>query len=298
MSVRYSQVDARGAIFNDIGRDLFNIHSYNVFLTLGTLSSYTMDPTLPILHRTQHEEAILTPIYHLTPDLSDSIATHLIDEILQLLIVPIDVTDQCHDLTKELKILLKILARADLSIQAYEHTPLGPILANTINKVTGRCLGVLQALLQTINGYQRDLHSTDGHNFSNDALWSCDRLAWFRNQLPACQRLLSECLLMLDSYIFSFVPKVQSLKQCVKQKTWSNSWQEVGNRLCVGSMSIHEFSAFLQQGLLPLHHVQLSKIIVLDHLGQNILVPTMFCSAWKVHCGFPSHPVAHPSYLQ
>ena len=219
MSVRYSQVDARGAIFNDVGRDLFNIHSYNVFLTLGTLSSYTMDPTLPILHRTQHEEAILTPIYHLTPDLSDSIATHLIDEILQLLIVPIDVTDQCHDLTKELKILLKILARADLSIQAYEHTPLGPILANTINKVTGRCLGVLQALLQTINGYQRDLHSTHGQNLSNDALWSCDRLAWFRNQLPACQRLLSESLLMLDSYVISFVPKVQSLKQCVKQKT-------------------------------------------------------------------------------
>ena len=222
MSVRYSdysQVDARGAIFNDVGRDLFNIHSYNVFLAFGSLSSYSMEPTLPIPHRTQHEEAILTPICRLTTDLSNSTATRLIDEILQLLIAPIDVTDQCHDLTKELKILLKILARADLAIQAYENTPLGPILANTINKVTGRCLGVLQALLQTIDGYQRDLNSTHGHNLSNDALWSCDRLAWFRNQLSACQRLLSECLLVLDSYVFSFVPKMHPLKHCVKQKT-------------------------------------------------------------------------------
>ena len=34
--------------------------------------------------------------------------------------------------------------------------------------------------------------------------------------------------------------------------------------------------------MLPLRHIQINKVLVVDHLGRNLPVPTLFCSTWKV----------------
>jgi hypothetical protein len=31
-----------------------------------------------------------------------------------------------------------------------------------------------------------------------------------------------------------------------------------------------------------LYHIQIAKVRVVDHLGQPILIPSLFCSTWKV----------------
>lgn len=47
-------------------------------------------------------------------------------------------------------------------------------------------------------------------------------------------------------------------------------------------MSIQQLRNFLRHGPLRLQHVLLDQIIVVDHLGSNIPVPTMFCSKLDV----------------
>ena len=57
---------------------------------------------------------------------------------------------------------------------------------------------------------------------------------------------------------------------------------ELGNGLRAGRVSLQDFRAALSHGPLSLRYIQLDKVVVVDHLGRNIPVPTMFCSTWKV----------------
>jgi hypothetical protein len=50
----------------------------------------------------------------------------------------------------------------------------------------------------------------------------------------------------------------------------------------MGRVSLRDFRACLGQGPLSLRRIQVNKVLVVDHLGWNIPVPTMFCSTWKV----------------
>jgi hypothetical protein len=60
------------------------------------------------------------------------------------------------------------------------------------------------------------------------------------------------------------------------------SWDDLENSLSAGRVSLKDFHALLQQGPESLRHIQIDNILVVDHLGRNIPVPTMFCSTWKV----------------
>lgn len=63
--------------------------------------------------------------------------------------------------------------------------------------------------------------------------------------------------------------------------------EDLGNGLRAGRASLEEFSTYFRQGpaSASLRNIQVTKILVMDHLGQNIPVPTMFCSTWEV-CSF------------
>lgn len=63
-------------------------------------------------------------------------------------------------------------------------------------------------------------------------------------------------------------------------------WVELGNDLCTGHLSLNQFHALLGQRLTSLHHISVETVSVVDHLGRDIPVPTIFCSTWKV--GFVS----------
>jgi hypothetical protein len=57
---------------------------------------------------------------------------------------------------------------------------------------------------------------------------------------------------------------------------------ELGNGLRAGRVSLRDFFACLGEGPNFLCHIRVNSILVVDHLGQNIPVPTNFCSTWEV----------------
>jgi hypothetical protein len=57
---------------------------------------------------------------------------------------------------------------------------------------------------------------------------------------------------------------------------------ELGNKLGAGYVPINEFQNVLRPHLPSLRHIQINTVQVVDHLGQTLPVPIMFCSAWKV----------------
>lgn len=59
-------------------------------------------------------------------------------------------------------------------------------------------------------------------------------------------------------------------------------WVELGNDLCTGHLSLNQFHALLRQRLTSLRHIPVETVSVVDHLGRDIPVPTIFCSTWKV----------------
>jgi hypothetical protein len=59
------------------------------------------------------------------------------------------------------------------------------------------------------------------------------------------------------------------------------------DRSRTGCPSLHNFYTFLAQCGNSFHHIQANTVLVVDHLGRNIPIPTIFCSDWNV--GFLSH---------
>jgi hypothetical protein len=64
----------------------------------------------------------------------------------------------------------------------------------------------------------------------------------------------------------------------------SASSNEFGSGVRGGSISPQDINRLLRQGPPSLRHIQVNKIIVVDHLGRNLPVPAIFCSAWEVRC--------------
>jgi hypothetical protein len=62
----------------------------------------------------------------------------------------------------------------------------------------------------------------------------------------------------------------------------SVTWEDLGNNLCAGRVSLKDFRKYFSQGPASLHDIQVIKVQIVDHLGQNIPVPIAFCSSWNV----------------
>jgi hypothetical protein len=73
------------------------------------------------------------------------------------------------------------------------------------------------------------------------------------------------------------------MKYHITRQIQSLSWMEGVNGLIAGSsLSLKDFYTYLQQGPDCLRHIQVDTVLVVDHLGRNIPVPTLFCSKWEV----------------
>ena len=104
----------------------------------------------------------------------------------------------------------------------------------------------------------------------------------WRDKLSDCQKSLGQCLRALDSYVLPFFHCALALL-----KQWvivSASLRAFGSSVRAQNISSADFNRLLQQGPPFLRHIQVSKITVIDHLGRNIPIPIIFCSAWQVRC--------------
>jgi hypothetical protein len=72
------------------------------------------------------------------------------------------------------------------------------------------------------------------------------------------------------------------LTQCMIRCNYSISWTELGNELRTSRLFLSDFRAAVNYGPHSLHDVQVSRVLVIDHLGERLLVPTIFFSSWKV----------------
>lgn len=57
---------------------------------------------------------------------------------------------------------------------------------------------------------------------------------------------------------------------------------DLGHEMQARFVSIEEVHAVLRQGPGSLGHIQENSVLVVDHLGANIPVSTLFCSTWQV----------------
>jgi hypothetical protein len=58
---------------------------------------------------------------------------------------------------------------------------------------------------------------------------------------------------------------------------------DLGSELRTGYVSLKRFHTVLEQRLPDLGHIQVPAVHVVDHLGQHVPVPFMFCSRWEVN---------------
>jgi hypothetical protein len=75
----------------------------------------------------------------------------------------------------------------------------------------------------------------------------------------------------------------------------SASWNEFGSSARAAGISPQDINRLLQHGPPPLRHIQVNRVMVVDHLGRNIPVPTIFCSTWEVRYDSQTHLSGHIS---
>jgi hypothetical protein len=182
-----------------------------------------------------------------------------------------------------------------LAIPAYKDTPLGPNLAVTVIPVAEQCQFVLQHMLDSIETYRRILYSTPVRELWPSILWSTSKVLEFVWKLSAHQRALGQFLVALNSQVILLL--LPFAKIFNRYGISSISWEDIGNELRAGHVSLEEFRTYLSQGpaSTSLHSIQVTKILVIDHLGQNIPVPTMFCSTWEVRLSWFHISMSHIS---
>ena len=280
--------DASRSTFNDVGHD--QTFNNNVRINHATISICLSGSgqTLQLLGPTAGPGTLLqsvpVPTYHPSAIVSAvDIAVGLIVNIVRLLLT--ESSDGHRHLERELKSLCQSLILTRSAIQVYEYTPLGQSLANTIHPEIGRCHAVLQETLDKIVHCRESLKSTSIGGLWFQVWWSTwdgDELASSRIKLAARQETLNEFLMALNSYVLIFRTSAPAKTSHSVINKHSVAWMDLGNELRTSHVSIERFSASLRQRLLPLRHIQINKVLVVDHLGRNLPVPTLFCSTWKV----------------
>lgn len=198
-----------------------------------------------------------------------------------------DPSNQCCELKKDLIILQWTMHLVGLAIEAYQDMLLGWILNDTIGKELERCLEVLQALHGMIQVYQPSLISTSINFLRGRFLgtWcELDELATWRGKLSECQWSVVGCLWVLDSCVslwFHAMLSSNSSSICLRA-----SWQELRSGVRSKCISPKYFNRFLPQQSCSLPYIPVNKIIVVDHLGWNLPILTVFCSTAEVHYSF------------
>jgi len=284
-----SDIGAKDSSFNEVGRDQTN-NTYNIVYNLVSapergLVFHRPGPISPLQvphSETSSRTIVLRPTFRSAPSSARHIAARLIVEIVQSL-MDSGTSDQFCDLKENLNTLQQTLDLTGLAIDAFQCIPLGRILASTIGNETEQCIGVLRELLSAIRAYQRGLRSTRINLSWNRVGSGCKsgEIRIWREKLSACQKSLGECLRMLDWHVWLCFHTFTLLKWHVHSALHRMS---LGAACAGGGISLQDINRLLRQGPPSLRHIQVNKIIVVDHLGRNIPVPAIVCSAWRVRC--------------
>jgi len=83
-------------------------------------------------------------------------------------------------------------------------------------------------------------------------------------------------------FYFFCTPAQADRNDHILRSTYSVEWMKFGGQLSLSRESLKRFFASLRRCRPFLHHIPLISVQVVDHLGQNIPVPILFCSTWKV----------------
>ena len=215
-----SDIHANHSTFNGVGRDQTN--HYNIYVGAVSIEhnhavlrhSEAGSPLQGPHSDTSSRGIVLRPTFRSTASDDRHISARLIVEIVQSLMAS-DASDQFHDLKEDLNTLQQTLDLTGLAIEAYQCTPLGRLLTNTIGKEMEQCIGVLRELLSAIRAYQRDLGSTRvifSWSRGSGSGYELGQIRNWREKLSACQKSLGECLQVLDSYVLLFLYILTSLK--------------------------------------------------------------------------------------
>ena len=291
-------------VFNEIGRDQnqveVRIEQMNIYLCdpspdisllpphhdlpphngsdIDVLNSFTTPPEMPLSSNT------FAPASHSLESISTS--TSLIVKIVQLLIRP-QQPDKHMDLRLELQALCESLMLIGATIQKYQDRPLGLSLINAVTPEVERCREVLGELSEIVHRTLQALEPTTIRDFWRPVwwgLWNGDDRALLKLKFKLCERrrLLCNFALAVDSYVIFGFPCITITEISQPVSLQSATWTDLGNDLLAGHVSLDTFFSTLRERLPALCHIKLESISVVDHLGQTIPLPTVFCSTWKV----------------
>jgi hypothetical protein len=210
-------------------------------------------------------------------------ASQIVLEIIQWLDRLKEITDYLYLKELLLEPLRRILSLTDIAIQVFEDTPLGQYLSASINPEAAQCLVTLQLMLDRINRYRCTLASTPIRDLWPLVLWSDYEVLGLTWRLTAHRDSLGQYLVSLNSLVSSSTKSYHLLELVVHIIISRIMWDDLGHKLRAGSVSLKKFRAFVSRGPASLRHIQVTSINVVDHLGKNLPVPTMFCTSWKVH---------------
>jgi hypothetical protein len=295
--------------FSNVGRDQNN--EYRVQSTVARDQyivgrdqvTQTINVIIPDTASQETIQCVLGSICHVPPPSSSTfiitshhnhspydVASNLVVEIKRLLVDLMKFSVDYLYLQDLLNRLHQTLFLTGLAIQAYEDSPLGPNLVVIVIPTVEQCHGILQHMLDSIEVYRRILYSTPIRDLWPLVLWSTSKVLELVWKLSARQMALGQVLVALNSQVFLplYLPFT---KITLVTGISSIYWEDLGNKLRAGRLSLQEFRTYSSQGpaSASLRNIQITKILVLDHLGQYIPVPTMFCSTWEVRFFLASH---------
>jgi hypothetical protein len=296
MMIQSTQTDARRINFTSVGRDQHNVYQTIHITVAGLNPEQTLrrllpssDPVSQSTSRpgTSSRRGVLARAHHPSAEYGSvgDTAASLIVKIVQLLIESKTCSDDSHRFKLELETLHKTLALTGLAVQTYQHTPLGRVLVDLITPKMAQCFVVLQELLHKIKGFRQGLHPTSIHYLWRQVLWSGwseDEFASLRTKLLEIRESLARFLMALHSYVLIAFYLIWPVTEHYFTITQSVAWTDIGDRLRAGHAFLDVFHGSFIRHLPFLGHIKLDTVRVVDHLGQNIPVPTIFCSTWQV----------------
>jgi hypothetical protein len=109
---------------------------------------------------------------------------------------------------------------------------------------------------------------------------------WIRSTETGVEAFHSQKFLWAVPGSIEFVSLLCALSSSLnpyRQIISSIGWEDLGNGFQIGRVSLNEFHGYFRQCPACLHGIQVTKVLLVDHLGNKIPVPVMFCSSWKVN---------------
>lgn len=204
-----TNVDARGSTFNEIGRDVYNIHIE--FSGAGSSKGFNdlfqlvhSGDSRPLLQGRLLSSSLATDNVSIA-EASLNVATALIVEIVHSIMSSGPPKYQRLDDVKSVLLTLKqVLDLSVLSVQAFKHTPLSETFSKVISREANCCCQALEELLAHLTRCRSTLSFTRIGSLW-PSVWANDsegaELAAYLSRLSHSRNMLGRCLRAIESSV-------------------------------------------------------------------------------------------------